>query len=124
MSRVSGSIRSAVAAGFAAALAICAGTAALADCYDLLGCSDKDAFSRHFSYLASPTDGPTCDFLYVMRNRIYAQHGYCFATARGKAEIGNAGCRYRDVAAVPLSAIERSNIATIAKAERLKSCPP
>jgi hypothetical protein len=122
--RLFSTLRSAIAPAVVMAVTIGSAGAAYADCYDLLGCSDKDAFSKHFSYLASPTDGPNCDFLYVARNRIYAQHGYCFATARSKAEIGNAGCHISDMAAVPLSAIERSNIATIAKAERLKSCRP
>jgi hypothetical protein len=124
MTQRSVSIRARIATAAATALVIIgAAGPALADCYDLVGCSDKDAFSRHFGYLASVSDGPNCDFLWMMRNRIYAEHGYCFATARGKSEIGNQGCRYNDMAAVPLSAIERSNVATVARAERLKNCP-
>jgi hypothetical protein len=96
---------------------------ALAGCFDLLGCTDRDLFSKHFSYLASRSQGPNCDFLWQMRNQIFAEHGYCFRTARGISEIGNEGCRYNDLASVPLNAIERANVATIAQAERLKSCP-
>ena len=59
----------------------------------------------------------------MMRNRIYAHHGYCFKTARGISEIGNAGCDINNQAAVPLSNIERNNIAVIQKAESAKSCP-
>ncbi|MFI4973853.1 MAG: YARHG domain-containing protein [Caulobacterales bacterium] len=99
-------------------------TPVLADCYDLLGCDNKDLFSRNYAYLASIRDGPTCDFLWVMRNRIYQQHGYCFATARGISEMGNAGCYIRNQSAVPLSNIERANIATIQRAERAKACTP
>jgi hypothetical protein len=107
----------------AGALAVIAAAGpVLADCYDIVGCSDKNLFSKNYGYLASP-DGPNCDFLYMMRNRIYAQHGYCFKTARGISEIGNAGCFINDQAAVPLSNIERDNIATIGKAERAKACP-
>ena len=97
-----------------------------ADCYDILGCTDRDLFSKHFEYLAAPhPTGPNCNFLWVMRNSILRQHGYCFHTARGESEeIGNEGLlRYSDVASVPLNSIERANIATIARAERLKSCP-
>ena len=94
----------------------------LADCYDLLGCTDKNAFSAHYSYLVA-ADGPTCDFLYVMRNSIYSQHGYCFKTARAIQALGNTGCRIRNMADVPLSQIERNNIATIARAETAKRCP-
>jgi hypothetical protein len=94
----------------------------LADCYDILGCTDKSAFSAHYDYLVA-ADGPTCDFLYVMRNQIYAQHGYCFKTARAVQEIGNTDCSIQNMAAVPLSRIERNNVATIQRAEVAKRCP-
>jgi len=107
-------------AGLSAALAVA--TPVLADCYDVIGCSDHDLFSRRLGYLASP-DGPDCDFLWMARNRIYAERGYCFKTDRGRQEIGNEGCRYWDMARVPLSSIERANVATIQRAERVKNCP-
>ena len=110
-----------IAAG--ALVATLAAAPALADCYDVVGCSDKNLFSKNYGYLSSPADGPSCDFLYMMRNRIYAQHGYCFSTARGVSEIGNAGCHIANQSAVPLSNIERDNIATLEKAETAKSCP-
>jgi hypothetical protein len=96
----------------------------MADCYDILGCTDRDLFSRHFDdYLAAPhPTGPNCEFLWTMRNGILAEHGYCFRTARGREHFSNEGCRYNDVNSVPLSSIERANIATIARAERIKSC--
>jgi hypothetical protein len=112
-----------MAAGAIGVMMLAAAAPALADCYDLLGCSNKDAFSKHYSYLADPQGGPTCDFLYQMRNRIYAEHGYCFKTARGVSEIGNDGCHISDMTKVPLSQLERNNIATIQKAERAKRCP-
>ncbi|HVM99174.1 MAG TPA: YARHG domain-containing protein [Caulobacteraceae bacterium] len=105
-------------AGLAASLA----SPVLAACYDVLGCTDRNAFSAHYGYLAAP-DGPTCDFLYTMRNSIYAEHGYCFKTARAIQELGNNGCHINDMSAVPLSQIERNNIATIQRAERAKRCP-
>ncbi len=108
----------------AAVLAAAVGAAApaLADCYDVLGCTNQNLFSYHYRYLVSP-DGPTCDFLYQMRNRIYAEHGYCFKTPRGIAEIGNQGCYLYDMGAVRLSRIEQRNVATIQGAERAKFCP-
>jgi hypothetical protein len=106
-----------------AALAVSLAGPVLADCYDMLGCTDKDNFANHYSdYLASPGNGPTCDFLYLMRNRIYAQHGYCFATARGISELGNQGCSIHNQAAVPLSNIERNNVAVILRAENARHC--
>jgi hypothetical protein len=105
------------------ALATSLASPVLADCYDILGCTDRNAFSAHYSDYLVAHDGPTCDFLYTMRNLIYAQHGYCFKTARGVSEIGNNGCHISDMAAVPLSQIERNNVATIKRAEQAKNCP-
>ena len=92
--------------------------AARADCYDVFGCSDRDRF-----HLQNLLDGPNCDFLYEMRNRIYAEHHYCFHTPRAIATLGNAGCLYRDVNLVPLNVIERDNAAIILRAEQMKACP-
>jgi hypothetical protein len=108
-----------------AAIAAVAGFLAspvFADCYDLLGCTDHDDFSAHYGYLAA-RDGPICDFLFTMRNLIYSQHGYCLTTASAILEIGNQGCHIQNVAAVPLSQIERNNVATVQRAERAKNCP-
>jgi len=118
-----GSSRRVAAIGLLAAVGTV--TAAAADCYDLVGCDNKDLFSRHYDdYLGSIANGPNCDFLYMMRNRIYQQHGYCFSTARAISALGNAGCTTKNQAAVPLSNIERANIATIQRAERARNCPP
>ena len=120
---VLGSKLRAAAFGLLAAVGIM--TPALADCYDLVGCDNKDLFSKHYDdYLGSVANGPNCDFLFMMRNRIYQQHGYCFSTERAISTLGNAGCSIRNQAAVPLSNIERANIATIQQAERAKNCAP
>jgi hypothetical protein len=117
-----GSIFEAAAISLLAAVLVV--TPALADCYDLVGCDNKDLFSKHYGdYLGSIADGPNCDFLYMMRNRIYQQHGYCFSTERAISTLGNAGCSIRNQAAVPLSDIERANIATIQRAESIRRCP-
>ena len=93
-------------------------SAAYADCYDVFGCTERDRF--HFEPLAN---GPNCDFLYTMRNRIYQQHQYCFKTARAIATLGNDNCRINDINQVPLSAVERANAATILQVEHAKGCP-
>jgi hypothetical protein len=96
---------------------------AIADCYDVLGCTDRNLFSRHFDYLAAPhPEGPNCEFLWGMRNGILAAHGYCFHTAQGRSHFSNEGCRYDDVESVPLTPVERSNIESIARAEHTKGC--
>jgi hypothetical protein len=90
---------------------------ALADCYDVFGCSNRDLFA--YRDLVS---GPNCEFLYQMRNRIYQENGYCFKTARAIATFGNAGCRYHSDNAVPMNRIERANLAAIKQAERALGC--
>jgi len=105
-----------------AAMAVSLASPVLAACYDLLGCTNQANFAVHYGdYLASP-NGPTCDMLYVMRNQIYADHGYCFVTPRGISEIGNQGCHIHNQSQVPLSNIERNNIAVILRAENARGC--
>jgi hypothetical protein len=105
------------ASAFACAL-LAFSSAAYADCYDVFGCAERDRFN--FEQLAN---GPNCEFLYTMRNRIYQQHQYCFKTARAIATLGNEDCRYSDINQVPLSAVERGNAALILQVEHAKGCP-
>jgi len=111
-------MRKSIAASAAALALLTLANSAMADCYDVFGCSDRDRFR-----LRNLTSGPNCDFLYTMRNSIYAQHQYCFHTPRAIATFGNQGCRYADVNLVPLNAIERANAGTILRAEQVLRCP-
>lgn len=90
---------------------------ARAACYDVFGCSNRDRFAH-----ADLISGPNCEFLWQMRNAIFAENGYCFATLRGIATFGNDACRWRSVAAVPLNAVERANVAAIKRAEDALGC--
>ena len=94
------------------------GGAAAADCYDVFGCTNRDRFR-----VGDLTSGPNCEFLYLMRNGIYAQHGYCFQPPRAIATFGNAGCVGSNVSALGLNAIELANAATILQAEHAMGCP-
>jgi hypothetical protein len=114
-----GKVRSAM---FAVVASMALPTFAVADCYDLLGCSDKNDIAKHFGYLASIKSGPNCEFLWTMRNSIFAEHNYCFQTARARSAFGNENCHYNNLADVPLNRIERANVATIARAEKFKAC--
>ncbi|MDR1826957.1 MAG: YARHG domain-containing protein [Methylobacteriaceae bacterium] len=67
--------------------------------------------------------GPSCEDLWVARNQIYKDAGYCFKTQRAIRYFGNRGCRYRDMGAVPLSRAERREIADIQRRERFARCP-
>jgi hypothetical protein len=64
----------------------------------------------------------SCDSLWVERNSIYKDAGYCFKTSRAIRYFGNAGCTYDSEAAVPLSPGERARIARIRRLERELGC--
>lgn len=101
----------------AAALVAAAAVPALADCYDVFGCTNRDTFA--YRDLVS---GPNCEFLWQMRNRIYQENGYCFKTQRGIATLGNEGCSVWNEDALPMNRIEQANVATIRRAEKALGC--
>jgi len=104
-----------IAGGFVAVAA----APAYAACYDVYGCTNRNVFN--VPTLLSP--GPNCEFLYEMRNGIYAEHRYCFQTARAQAIFSNANCVSSNANAIGLSRIEQANAATILKAENSMGCP-
>ena len=69
----------------------------------------------------APAQG-ICQSLWVERNSIYKDAGYCFKTARAINYFGNAGCRYDVEAAIPLSPVERARIEQILSMERAGGC--
>jgi len=99
-------------------LSIVAAPIAKADCYDVFGCTAQNAFR-----LNDLLDGPNCEFLYVMRNGIYAEHGYCFRTPRAISTFGADHCHVADVGQLGLNRLEQANAATILHAEHIKGCP-
>ena len=65
-----------------------------------------------------------CDEFWAERNAVYFEAGYCFRTARAIEAFGrNEGCRFEDIADVPLSARDRRKVAEIVAAERRHGCP-
>jgi hypothetical protein len=104
--------------GIAALGLMVMGGAASADCYDVFGCTNQNRF--RFSDLMN---GPNCEFLYEMRNGIYAAHHYCFVTPRAIAMFGNAGCRGQNPNALGMNGVELGNATTILQAEHAKGCP-
>lgn len=77
--------------------------------------------------LASLTAWPAlaafpCDELWGERNAIYKDAGYCFRTERAIRAFGNSGCKYDELADVPLSARQRADIADIQRQERENGC--
>jgi hypothetical protein len=89
---------------------------AMANCYELIGCTKTDYFKPHQLKQLG------CQPLWDVRNTIYKENGYCFKTAKAIKYFGNAGCKFDNAAAVPLSAIERHNVAAIKKVEKSKGC--
>jgi hypothetical protein len=89
---------------------------AQANCYELIGCTNKDYFKP------SDLQQLGCQPLWEVRNWIYKENGYCFHTQKAIEAFGNAGCQYDDVAEVPLNDIERSNVSAIKTAEANKGC--
>jgi hypothetical protein len=91
--------------------------AASAACYPELGCTNVDRFQ--FEDLVSGS----CEFLYQLRNGIYAEHHYCFHTQRAIATFGNRGCISGNPNALGLNSAELSNATTILRAENARGCP-
>ncbi len=63
-----------------------------------------------------------CGDLWVERNQIYKDNGYCFKTRDAIRYFGNADCSYDDIEDVPLSARERRRVAQIVAQERRNRC--
>ena len=71
---------------------------------------------------ASQASAQSCQALWVERNTFYKNAGYCFKTARAISYFGNAGCRYNNEAALPLSSYAQTRIAEIVRLERQYGC--
>ncbi len=89
---------------------------ASANCYELIGCTNSNYFKP------AQLKKLSCQILWEVRNTIYKENGYCFKTKKAKEELGNAGCIYHDMGAVPLNAYERANVGAITKVEKQKGC--
>ncbi len=72
--------------------------------------------------LAQDFDAWSCQDLWMERNQIYKNAGYCFSTPRAIRTFGNAGCVYDRQEDVPLSANQRRIVQAIIRAERINAC--
>jgi len=63
-----------------------------------------------------------CQQLWVQRNQIFKNHGYCFKTRAAADYFGNVGCIYANQDAVPITASERSYVLQIVARERALRC--
>lgn len=64
----------------------------------------------------------SCQELWVARNQIYKNAGYCFKTTRAREFFGNGGCTFDDVGEVPINDADRRYISQIKKLEDQKGC--
>lgn len=85
-------------------------------CYENMGCPHKD------SILEEQIDQFSCENLWLLRNTIFHQRGYCFQTARGRANFNNSHCLSNSISELKLSEIEKENVATVRKMEQRKGC--
>lgn len=74
------------------------------------------------SLAAQDYGGWSCRDLWMERNQIYRDAGYCFSTPRAIRTFGNAGCVYDRQGDVPLSNTQRRIIQAIIRAERFNGC--
>jgi hypothetical protein len=63
-----------------------------------------------------------CEQLWILRNSIFKDAGYCFKTPRAINWFGNAGCRHDSLAGLPLNDFKRHNIGVLQAAERRRGC--
>ena len=63
-----------------------------------------------------------CQELWVARNQIYKDNGYCFTSARAITYFGNGGCSYHSTGALPVSNYDRTLLRRIKESERGHHC--
>lgn len=90
---------------------------ASAACFESgVGCPDDHYIPR------SVLSTLSCDALWMVRNSIYDERGFCFKTARALETFSNADCYVRDASRLKFNAYERTNIDRIVAVERKKGC--
>ena len=67
-------------------------------------------------------DAYDCSELWLMRNQIYKNAGYCFATPKAITYFGNGGCSYHTASALPLSGQDRLVLHDVKRSERRQGC--
>ena len=89
---------------------------AFAACFEDIGCTDTDHMSK------SNLRQLSCENLWMTRNTIYKENGYCFKTARAIDYFGNDACTTGNMSHVHLSSTEQFNVGQIVAVEHQKGC--
>ncbi len=98
-----------------AAFALASSKPAVAGCH-LVDCVENVYITR------SQIADRSCELLWILRNSIYDDAGYCFQSARAMKWFANEGCRFTDEAEVPLNDYQRSNVEVLKEAEAARGC--
>jgi hypothetical protein len=88
----------------------------------ILCCAGSGGTTTHNEPAALDISDFSCQQLWFGRTSILKEAGYCFKTPRAISAFGNAGCRYDDATAVPLTPENRNFVQVIQRAERAKAC--
>jgi YARHG domain len=64
----------------------------------------------------------SCQDIWVMRNQIYKDNGYCFKTKKARTYFGNGGCWVDDESDVQMSSKERKLVLKYRHWESVKGC--
>jgi hypothetical protein len=87
-----------------------------AACVQDVFCSDQYVFSKPLLH------GLSCEELWVLRNSIFDERGYCFPRQREAARFDNKDCTIDAFSDLELNGNERDNVKTILAVELAKSC--
>jgi hypothetical protein len=115
MTRMSHNLQTAAAFSFAFTAAIATTSTANAGCH-LVDCVEN-VFVK-----PQQVRNKSCEDLWILRNSIWKDAGYCFKTPRAIQAFGAQGCQYSDQSAVPLNDYQRRNAETILSVETAKGC--
>ena len=96
-------------------MAVATSAPVMAECFDPIGCTDEDRFTR------SGLRRLSCDDLWIVRNHHLLRGGYCFKTDAALDYFGDDQCEY-DAEDLRFSTIEQRNINTIVAVEKQKGC--
>jgi len=97
-------------------MALLTSGSATAACYEIIGCTDTDVFSR------TDLRRFSCQILWELRNTFYYEHGYCFKTDRAINFFGNDECYIADAEDIDFNSVEQTNISRIKSVEAQKGC--
>jgi YARHG domain len=70
----------------------------------------------------APARADVCFDLWVERNSIYKEYGYCFKTPKAINYFGNAGCQDDYESDIPFSLADKGRVLAIKKRERTLGC--